>query len=231
MGAALLGRLLELVGGSDRYCVHGSLCFLPLEPYRRPGNDVDAALAIDLFETRRELVAGLESTQGLRPFEIAIVNRMAISRLVPGRSDFVHVETGEGLLDLTLYRTPQQRFDIRLGGGFSLSLPDVVAERSRILEWQGIEYQAAPLELALVPKAVVLAQATDDRARSPGDNKHVEDLRHFGHLIDWDFVSRLGDHGVIRWQGRRLPKVIDRRINPFGPDRLVELRRLVDSLT
>lgn len=229
---ALLGHLFEIVDGSDRYCVHGSLSFLPLvAPYREPGHDVDAALSVDLFNERRRVVERLGTVETLRLSEIAVAHRMAVTRLLPLSTDFVHVETGEGLLDLTLYRRRPGRFDIRLSGGFSLSLPDLVLERARVLEWRGIRYRAAPLEMALLPKAIALEQLPGDGSAPPPEvDKHALDLRHVGSLIDWEFVARLGDHGVVRWLGRPLPGPLNRRLNPFAPHHLKRLRRLIESL-
>lgn len=45
--------------------------------------------------------------------------------------------------------------------------------------------------------------------------KHPEDLRRLAQIIDWDFAAAFLDQLEVRWLRRSIPRVFDRRFNPF----------------
>src|SRR3990172_5495059 len=137
--------LLRIVGDSDDYFVSGSLSFLPLlDEYREPEHDVDASIDKRLFQDRRQLVEREGCPHFLRLREVAVAESSPVSRILAPRTDFVHLDTPEGLLDLTLYRRCGAFLAFSLGAGLSLHLPATVLERVRRLAWRGLEYRAGP---------------------------------------------------------------------------------------
>jgi hypothetical protein len=226
----VLECLLRIVDGSSDYFVSGSLSFLPLlGGYRQPQHDVDASIERTMFKARRSLVEREGQPRVLRFSEVAVADSSPASRVFAPRTDFIHLNTPEGLLDLTLYHVSRGFLALRLGAGLSLQLPQAVLTRVRQLTWQGIEYRAGPPEFAFLPKLVWYSH-NRDMFTSPGEDarKHLADLHRLIPIIDWKFAQFLLAEGRIRWFGRDLPRSLDQRLNPF---RAVKLEQLREELT
>lgn len=223
---SLLIRLLEIVGDSTEYFVSGSLSFLPLlGSYRQPARDVDAAIAQELFNARKYLFHPSERIRHLPLSEVAIASESSFAKALSPQTGFVHVDVAGGLLDLSCYRREAGRFIFPLGVGLTLAVPEVITERFRSLSWEGISYQAAPPELAFIPKAVwYLRHRRLRRKINDPDLKHLEDLKHLVRIIDWSFVQQLLERGGLRWSGYRLPETLRTRLDPFATDEIMRLQ-------
>jgi len=226
----LLERLLRIVGESTDYFVSGSLSFIPLVPaYREPEHDVDASLSGPLFRSRREMVATEGQIQVLRFGEVAVAQDLPISRFLSPRTDFMHVNTPDGLLDLTIYNVTSRSLVFRLGAGLTLEVPRCVLDRVTILTWSDLRYRAGPPELAFLPKAVWYLRTPPSRlAEDRMSVKHLQDLKHLHSIIDWRFLAQLVQDGAIRCCGLRLPGLVDRRVNPFNGLDVGNLRRRLE---
>jgi hypothetical protein len=157
--------------------------------------------------------------------EVAIATESTLARALAPRTGFVHVDGPEGLLDLSCYRKSARGFIFSLGAGLTLEIPEAITERFRLLNWEGICYQAGPPELAFIPKAVWYLQnkpTLGEQARS--DSKHLEDIRQLMKIIDWDLVGYLLERGGLRWLGHRLPRAIRSRLDPFSMKAILSLR-------
>jgi hypothetical protein len=226
----LLERLLRIVADSEDYFVSGSLSFLPLLPaYREPMHDVDASIHATLFEDRRVIVAAEGQIQILRLAEVAVAQNSPIARALSPRTDFIHVNTPDGLLDLSVYASTKSSLVFRLGGGFALHLPRDLLRRVAVLAWAGLRYRAGPPELAFLPKAVWYLGSGPAAGTTVNADlaKHLQDLIHMLPIVDWGFLDRLIRESSIRWFGRRLPTFVDRRLNPFAG---LDLRSLSKQL-
>jgi hypothetical protein len=152
----------------------------------------------------------------------------SITRILVPRTDFVHVDTGEGLLDLLFYGKRRGFIEFKLGAGLTFVVPSSVLDRAKILSWEGFSFRAGPPEFAFLPKAVLYPRLK----RSPETldeegAKHLEDLKRLAQIIDWDFAAALLDQLQVHWLGRPIPRAFDRRFNPF---RAVDLNQLRDEL-
>jgi hypothetical protein len=223
---SLLTRLLEIAGDSTEYFVSGSLSFLPLlGNYRRPVHDVDAAIARELFHARKSLFRPSEHIRYLRLSEVAIAAESRLAKALSPRTDFVHVDGADGLLDLSCYRRGAGGFSFSLGAGLTLEVPEMITERFRSLSWEGISYRAAPPELAFIPKAVwYLRNRRVLQDTNNPDLKHLEDIKHLTKIIDWGFVRQLLGRGGLRWLGYRLPGPLRSRLDPFAGDEIMRLQ-------
>lgn len=207
----LLIRLKELVGSSKEYFVSGSLSFLPLlDNYRQP-HDVDVAIRRERFQARRSVFGPSVDVRTLRLSEVAIAERFSIARVLTPRTGFVHVFTTAGLLDISCYSRTPRGFVFSLGFALSLEVPGMIQERFRLLNWEGVSYQAGPPELAFIPKAVSFLRAGFERRE-----QDRQDLKHLASIVDWDFIRKLLGNGGLRWFGRRLPKPIRTALDPFA---------------
>jgi hypothetical protein len=224
----LLTRLLRIVGDSDEYFVSGSLSFLPLlGNYRQPEHDVDAAIAQELFQTRKRLFGPTERIRFLPLSEVAIATESRLARILAPRTGFVHVDGPDGLLDLSCYRRDERGFVFSLGAGFTLEIPGAIAERFRWLSWEGVSYQAGPPELAFIPKAVWYLKTESGLGKQDRlGSKHLEDINRLKKIIDWDFVGYLLERGGLYWLEHRLPKAIRSRLDPFSVKGIMSLRTM-----
>jgi hypothetical protein len=222
----LLLHLLNAVGESDEYFVSGSLSFLPLiGNYRQPAHDVDAAIAQELFQKRKHLFGSAEHIRFLRLSEVAIAAESRLARAVTPQTSFVHIDSPNGLLDLSCYRREAQGLIFSLGAELTLEVPGAVTERFRLLSWEGVTYRAGPPELAFIPKAVwYLRTRATLREQYDSDLKHLEDLKRLMRIIDWDFVRQLLEQGGLRWFGRRLPESFRPWLDPFAANEILELK-------
>jgi hypothetical protein len=222
----LLIQLLNIVGDSDEYFVSGSLSFLPLlGNFRQPLHDVDAAISEELFQNLISVFNSEQRISYLRLSEVAVASNSTIAGVLWPRTGFVHVDGPNGLLDLSCYRRNKRGYIFTLGGGFTLEVPEMIKEGFRQLSWEGIRYQAGPPELAFIPKAVWYLQT---ESKSGGkeriESKHMEDIREMIKIIDWEFTQCLLERGGLRWLGRRLPRAIGRRVDPFQASEILSLR-------
>jgi hypothetical protein len=222
----LLERLLTIVGDSDEYFVSGSLSFLPLlGNYRNPVHDVDVAISHELFQTRKHFLDPAEHVRFLTLSEVAIAMESGLARALSPRTGFIHLESPNGLIDLSCYRRRKREFTFSLGLGLTLELPETVAERFCWLEWEGIRYQAGPPELAFIPKAIwCLRLGSAYGQPACADSKHENDMKHLIRIIDWDFVRDLLKRGGLHWLGYRLPKAINSRLDPFNAKDILALQ-------
>lgn len=223
---SLLVRLLQVVGDSTEYFVSGSLSFLPLAGnYRQPIHDVDAAIAQELFQAKNFLFRPSESVRYLSLSEVAIASESPFAKALFPRTQFIHVDGPDGLLDLACYRREAGRFIFPLGAGLTLEVPEMIAERFRLLTWDGVSYQAAPPELAFIPKAVWYLR-NRPALRKPDDSalKHLEDVKRLVTIVDWEFVLQLLERGGLSWLGHRLPEPIRSWADPFAVDEIMRLQ-------
>ncbi len=225
----LFEALFRIIGDSNDYFITGSLSFLPLvAPYREPGDDIDVALSRELFQTRRDIIAKEGKIKVLRLPEVAVAMDSSITRILVPRTDFIHLDTGEGLLDFLFYRKHKGYIGIKLGGGLTFVAPYSVLDRAKFLSWKGFKFRAGPPEFAFLPKAVLyprLKRSTEILDKEGA--KHLEDLKRLAQIIDWDFAADLLDQLQVHWFGRPIPRAFDRRFNPF---REIDLERLRDDL-
>ena len=228
----LLQRLLRIVGDSDDYFISGSLSFLPLlPPYREPGGDIDASLSAELFHKRRDVIVNEGCVHVLRFDEVAVAQDSPLARFLAPRTAFVHVHTADGLLDLTAYSLTRTSLVFHLGLGITFEVPRCVLDRVAVLTWLGCQYRAGPPELAFLPKAVwYIRSCAADKSQGGIMEKHLGDLAHMFPLMDWEFIERLLRHGSVRWFGRRLPRFIDVRLNPFRALDSEELRQRLQNM-
>jgi hypothetical protein len=228
---ALLIRLMKIVGASDEYFVSGSLSFLPLlGNYRQPEHDLDAAIGQELFQRRRQFLDPTDQVRFLLLSEVAVADKFPLARLLSPRTGFIHVDTPDGLLDLSCYRRGARTLVFTLGAGLTLEIPETVRERFRTLSWDGISYQAAPPELAFIPKAVLFLRTGDRLAIDGGaDSKHLEDLKHLAKIMDWEFIRELLERGGLRWKGHQIPKLIRARLDPFKVNEILSLQHRIWS--
>lgn len=130
----LFEALFRIIGDSDDYFITGSLSFLPLiAPYREPGHDIDVAISRELFQTRRDVIVKEGKIKVLRLSEVAVAMDSSITRILVPRTDFIHVDTGEGLLDLSFYRKCKGFIEFKLGAGLTFVVPASVLDRAKIL--------------------------------------------------------------------------------------------------
>lgn len=187
-----------------------------MPPYREPKHDVDVGVSVELFEQRRAEFETAGHVHVLRLSEVAVADTSRPARLLAPRTKFVHINTPEGLIDLSQFGVRDDSIEIFLGAGLTLTMPSYVLERVRVLEWEGFRYRAGPPELALIPKVLwYFAWKHSGAALNVDEEKHLLDLSHAHSLIDWDFTkSVLADAGFY-WFGRRFPRIVDRALNPF----------------
>lgn len=160
----LFATLEEIVGDSDDYFVIGSLSFLPLVPfYRDPGADLDVSLNREVYERQKDRISRVGSFRVLRLSEVTVARRFVVSRIVSPQTDFIHLRTENGLLDIQLYEEKEDFMETRLGLGSSLSLPRFILERVSTLTWNGIPYRAAPPEWMFAVKSVGYLRAHRER--------------------------------------------------------------------
>jgi hypothetical protein len=225
----LFEALFRIIGDSDDYFITGSLSFLPLvDPYREPAHDIDVSLSRELFQKRRNVIVKEGKVKVLRLSEVAVAMDSSITRILVPRTDFIHVDTGEGLLDLSFYRKRKGFIEFKLGAGLTFVVPSSVLDRAKILSWEGFSYRAGPPEFAFLPKAVLYPRLKrSTKTLDEEGAKHLEDLKRLARVIDWDFAAVFLDQLQVHWLGRPIPHAFDRRFNPF---RAVDLNQLRDDL-
>ncbi|AAM05051.1 hypothetical protein [Methanosarcina acetivorans] len=223
----LFESLEKIVEKSQDYLVIGSLSFLPLlKNYREPGIDLDISIEKGLFYRRKNIVEAIGNIQVLRLNEIAVANKSFVSKLISPKTDFIHLETKEGLLDIQLYEHKKESIEIKLGMGFSLSLPNSIIKRSKILKWKGHSYRAAPLEWMFATKSVEYLQAKEEnRLNDFMKTKHYNDLKMMATIVDWDFLKDFLKDLELKWNGFKVPRFIDKKINPLYSINIKLLKR------
>lgn len=213
----LFESFFRIIGDSEDYFISGSFSFLPLLAfYREPAHDIDVSLSNTLFQARRHIISEEGKIRALRLPEVAVATDSVVSRILVPKTDFFHVETREGLLDISMYSLDNGFIEFKLGVGLTFAAPVSLLERVKILSWKGFSYRAAPPEFAFLPKAVLYPKlkrslpTLDDEGR-----KHLEDLKRLAQIIDWDFEMTFLSKLEVRWFGRPIPRILDRRFNPF----------------
>lgn len=223
----LFESLFRIIGDSEDYFISGSLSFLPLmTPYREPAHDIDVSLSRTLFQARRPIISEEGKIRALRLPEVAVATDSIITRVIAPKTHFFHVETGDGLLDISMYRIDNDFVEFKLGAGLIFAVPASLLERVRMLSWEGFSYRAGPPEFAFLPKAVLYPKLKRNMATLDEEGaKHFEDLRRLAQIIDWDFAAAFLDQLEVRWLGRPIPRAFDRCFNPFREIDMVRLRK------
>lgn len=213
----LFESFFRIIGDSEDYFISGSFSFLPLMvPYREPAHDIDISLSKTLFQARKHIISEEGKIRALRLPEVAVAMDSSITRILAPKTDFFHVETGEGLLDISMYRLDNGFIEFKLGAGLTFAVPASLLERVQILSWEGFSYRAGPPEFAFLPKAVLYPKLKRSMATLDEEGaKHLEDLKRLAQIIDWDFAAAFLDQLEVRWLRRPIPRVFDRRFNPF----------------
>lgn len=229
----VLDTLLRIVGESPGYFVSGSLSFLPLLPaYREPEHDVDVGVSAELFRERKADFEAAGHVHVLRLSEVAIADASPIARLLAPRTRFVHIDTPDGLIDLSQYRLREGGIELFLGAGLTLRIPSAVLDRVRTLRWQGLSFRAGPPELAILPKVLwYLAWKKSGAEPTSVEEKHLVDLRKAASLVDWEFAESLLAATELCWLGRRFPRFLTRASIPFRELDVVRMRREVEWLS
>lgn len=225
----LFESLFRIIGDSEDYFISGSLSFLPLlPPYRKPAHDIDVSLSKELFEARRHIISEEGEIRALRLSEVAVAMDSSITRILAPKTDFFHVDTGEGLLDLSSYVVNNDFVEFRLGAGLTFAIPASLLDRVQRLSWEGFSYRAGPPEFAFLPKAVLYPRLKRSMETLDEEGtKHLEDLKRLAQIIDWDFTGNFLRQLEVRWFRRPIPRVFDQRFNPF---REIDMNRLRDEL-
>ncbi len=223
----LFESLFRIIGDSEDYFISGSFSFLPLlASYREPAHDIDVSLAKTLFHAQRHIISEEGKIRALRLHEVAVAMDSSITRILAPKTDFFHLETREGLLDISKYSLEDGFIEFKLGAGFTFAIPDSLLERVQSLSWEGFSYRAGPPEFAFLPKAVLYPKLKRSLpALDEEGAKHLEDLKRLAQIIDWDFATAFLGQLEIRWLGRPIPRAFDRRFNPFREIDMVRLRK------
>jgi hypothetical protein len=223
----LYESLFRIIGDSEDYFISGSLSFLPLMvPYREPAHDIDVSLSKTLFHARRHIISEEGKIRALRLPEVAVAMDSSITRILAPKTDFFHVETGDGLLDISIYQLDNDFVEFKLGVGLTFASPASLLERVQILSWKGFDYRAGPPEFAFLPKAVLYPKLKRSMATLDEEGaKHLEDLKRLAQIIDWDFAAAFLDQLEVRWLKRPIPRFFDRRFNPFREIDIDQLRK------
>ncbi len=200
--SGLFALLFELLGGSPHYMVTGSLSFLPLlQPYREPGQDLDVLIRRDALDARRRAFEDAGRLRVLRLPEVALADASRISRVLVPRTGFLHLETGEGLLDIVLYEEDGASLRLVLGLGIRLSMTGAFRARAAHLRWRTHAYHAAAPEFMFLTKAVgYLSALRHGTAPEYRRTKHYDDLRNMATVADWGFARELRDSLRVGWR-------------------------------
>lgn len=211
----LLESFFRIMGNSEDYFISGSLSFLPLlNNYRKPGLDIDISIKKSIFFQRQEQILKEGSLKVLRLSEVAVANTSNFVKWISPKTDFIHLETADGLLDLTLYTEKKASIDFKIGFGFVMSIPDYILEKINILKWNHISYRAAPPELMFLTKSVEFIQCSSKGDLGHKKSKHFEDIQIMAKIIDWNFLEKVRNEMKIKWFV--LPEKLNRKLNPFS---------------
>lgn len=210
----LLESFFKIIGNSEDYFISGSLSFLPLlNNYRKPGLDIDISIKKSIFYQRQEEILKEGSLKVLRLSEVAVAKTSNIVKWISPKTDFIHLETADGLLDFALYTEKENSIDFKLGFGIVMSIPKYVLDKINILEWNNISYRAAPPELMFLTKSVEFIQCSSKGDLSYKKSKHFEDIQRMAKIIDWDFLEKVRNEMKIMWFV--FPGKLNRKLNPF----------------
>jgi hypothetical protein len=223
----LFETLFAVLAGSPHYMVTGSLSFLPLTAdYRTPGEDLDVFIRRDVFEVNRRAFENVGSIRVLRVPEVAVAGTSVVGKVFAPRTGFLHLKTGEGLLDIILYEENDVSVQLILGLGVRFSMTRAFSTRRRELRWMAYRYNAAPAEFMFLTKAVGYALARrDGTVLEYEQTKHYADLLHMASVVDWGFTLDLLRSLHVRW--RRLSFPGWTRVNPYAIVDLEALKRIL----
>ena len=165
----------------------------------------------------------------LRLSEVAVANTAKIPKLIDPVTSFVHLENEEGLLDIALYKMHEKSISMNLGFGFTMHIDRRVLEKSRILEWHGYKYKAAPMELMFLTKSVEFLRCLKNGDGGYRNTKHYQDIKRMAEIIDWNSIGGIVKGVEIKWLG--LPSAINNRVNPIQKIALsIDLNLLRENL-
>jgi hypothetical protein len=192
--------------------------------------DVDVSIGVALYRKKKSAFKSLGKLHVLRLSEVAVANTSAAAKLISPKTGFIHIEIGDGLLDLSLHRKKKNSIELLFGFGFTFSMTDELAGRLSRLRHQGVEYQSAPFEVMFLTKSVEYIHALRAGCeREFMQGKHYLDLCRMAESIDWGFAERYLDSLRVKWMGMPLPRLFQRKINPYYVININELKRLFQN--
>jgi hypothetical protein len=221
---------MESLNGAKDYFISGSLSFLPLiDYYREPGYDIDISINRNLFKKQKHLFWGKGKVHVLNVTEVAVANTSPLTKIIAPKTGFIHIETEEGLIDISLYEDKDNIIGLIMGAGIRFVMTKEFEKRVNILEWKGRKYRAAPPEMMFLTKSVnYFTSIKDGSIEAYKQTKHYEDIKRMHPIIDWDFASLFLDSLRVQWINIPLPESIQNIINPYT---IINLERLRNNIT
>lgn len=226
----LFMKLFSVLGTDSKdYFVSGSLSFLPLlQYYRKPGKDIDVSIEQEVFQVKEEYFRALGNYHVLNVQEVAVANTSPIAKIIHPKTGFIHIDIGDGLLDITVYKEHMESIELLFGMGFTLELTKELLQKKKKLIYEGIPYYSAPIEMMLVTKSVEYLQAIEKETVEEFEkSKHYDDICRMAAIADWDFAEILLNSLRVKWYGRYLPAKIENKINPYRKVKIQRLRSLL----
>jgi hypothetical protein len=200
----LLQTILSAVKRDTDYFISGSLSFLPLlDFYRLPGFDIDFSIEKSIFSENKDILKGDGYIRRVPLNVIPIAKTNAFLRYLALPTNFFHIVSSNGLLDMTLFsRDRHGNYHMPILSGISLFLPKEIEQRFRTLTFMDISYRAAPLEFAILPK--LISYLKKEQIRS----KDLSDIEATKHIIDYEFTKFLLETMTLSFAGISLPNYI-----------------------
>jgi|GEM_PF-3050301 len=229
--AALLESFLKTLGNDRQYFISGSFSFLPmLGDYRNTEDDLDACVRRDVFEKRREQFLQLGKMSVLRLKEVAIAPNGILPRWFSPQTGFIHIETEHGRLDLSLYEETEKSLSLILGRGFRFQMAGDVLKHINYLKHDGWVFRAGPPEMMFLAKLIGYLQAKKTGALLEyKKSKHWQDLVKIKDIVDWGYIDDFYRSLRVTWLGMKLPKKMERSMNPFQGLELEKLRSEISA--
>jgi hypothetical protein len=183
----LLQTILAAVDSDNDYFISGSLSFLPLlDYYRWPGHDIDFSISQYTFRKNKNILKGDGYISRVPLKVIPIMKQNPFFSHLPIPTKFYHILSSHGLLDLTLFRKDNQgNYLMPLVNGISLWMPKEIEEKFRQLSFLGINFRAAPLELAILPKLISYLKG------DPLREKDLLDIEMSKDIVNYEFIKFL----------------------------------------
>ena len=227
--SALLQQLLSILGNTNEYFISGSLSFLPLiQNYREPGRDIDILISKNAYQIIKNKLRDQADEHILSLAEVAVANISIVTKIISPKTGFIHYETENGLIDLSLYLPSYGNIELILGAGFTLKMSDKFMKRLNVFNWKGYTYQAAPPELMFVTKSVELMRSYRKKnIKEFSKSKHYQDILQLSKIIDWEFAEEFLESISVCWNKINLPHTIDKKINPYKSVELSVIRTLL----
>jgi len=227
--SALLQQLLSILGNTNEYFISGSLSFLPLiQNYREPGRDIDILISKNAYQIIKNKLRDQADEHILSLAEVAVANTSIVTKIISPKTGFIHYETENGLIDLSLYLPSYRNIELILGAGFTLKMSNKFMKRLNEFNWKGYTYQAAPPELMFVTKSVELMRSYRKKnIKEFSKSKHYQDILQLSKIIDWEFAEEFLESISVCWNKINLPHTLDKKINPYKSVDLSVIRTLL----